>query len=125
MSIESPRRLGTYLPRTARQTVSGVASSKPSGPQIHVQKRDRNEERDLRHASGARIENRLEHHVSEELEHDERSRDVERRRPAGEGRQADEDRRPRGDPGADVRDETKRGGHDRPQQRIRHAEQPE
>ena len=29
---------GTYFARTTRQTVSGVASASPIGPQIHVQK---------------------------------------------------------------------------------------
>ena len=37
MSAATNSRPGTYLPRTTRQTVSGVARSRPSGPQSQVQ----------------------------------------------------------------------------------------
>jgi hypothetical protein len=36
-SVAKKARLGTYLPRTARQTVMGVDTTMPSSPQSHVQ----------------------------------------------------------------------------------------
>ena len=37
ISTDTSSRSGTYFARTTRQTVRGVASASPIGPQIHVQ----------------------------------------------------------------------------------------
>ena len=38
MRMDTMSRSGTYFARTTRQTVSGVASASPTGPQTQVQK---------------------------------------------------------------------------------------
>ena len=113
------------MPSTTRHTVSGVAMSRPSGPQSHVQNATRHQQRNLRDPGRPGIQHGLEHEIREQLEADEQADHLKRTGPALESRKADQDRRARTEHRPDVRDESERRRQRRPDQCVRHAEEVE
>ena len=125
ISVPTNSSPGTCLPSTTRHTVSGVAMSRPSGPQSHVQ--------NATDASSATCETPAapaystvsstrfvnSSSTTNNADHPERTG------PALERRKADQDRRAGAEHGPDVRDESQRRAERRPDQRVRHAEEVE
>ena len=125
ISVPTNSRPGTCLPSTTRHTVSGVAMSRPSGPQSHVQNATDTSSATCETPAAPAYSTVSSTRFVNSSRHDEQADHLQRAGPALESRQADQDRRTRTEHRPDVRDESERRSQRRPDQWVRHAEEVE
>ena len=113
------------MPSTARQTVSGVDSSRPSVPQSQVQNIAATSRPRAETPGRLAVDDRLQEAVQRDLDHREEGDDLQRLRPAREVGEREDQRQDERHRRPDVGDEPQQRRQAAPEHRVGHADRPQ